>query len=265
MNGPRGDGVLLTRVMIMTTKHLVLVVSVLLSFALAGCGVDTFTGDDSGNPPDASPSGDAADDHKTGVKLDGGADADPGTDSGSDATDDSADSDASDGGTTTLGPKRVFTTATTEYYIGTGTNHFQGLAGADAICQSRANGANLGGTWKAWLSSSTQSASQRLTHTGSPYQLVDGTVVAFDWTELTSGTLAHRIDENETSQQWTSAVHWTSTSAGGGALTSTCSDWTSNSASMPVEYGDNSYLDSRWTDIMPTTCADHMSLYCIEQ
>ncbi len=231
------------------------------TWALAGCGVDTFTGSD-GAAPDADPAGDAADDHKTGLKLDGGADADP-----ADAASDAVTTDAPDGGDsgTMLGVKRVFTTAPNEYYIGTTTGKFQGLVGADAICQARATAASLGGTWKAWLSSSTTSAAQRLAHNGSPYQLVDGTVVAYNWAELTSGTLAHRIDENELGAFWISAVFWTSTSASGAALTSTCSDWTSNSASAPVEYGYNTYADSRWTDEAATTCADHMAFYCLEQ
>ena len=67
----------------------------------------------------------------------------------------------------TPAPKRVFVTSTT--YKG----NLGGLAGADAKCQTRANAASLGGTWKAWLSDSTTSAASRLTQSVSGYILLN--------------------------------------------------------------------------------------------
>lgn len=237
-------------------KHIILIVSLFV----VGCGASHGFGEDAGD--DADPSADASDDHKLGFKPDSGSDADP----GSDASDGGTVNDASDSGSTT-GTKRVFTTAPNEYYIGTTTGKFQGLAGADAICQNRANTANLGGTWRAWLSSSTVSAAQRLTHSTGPYQLIDGTPIANDWTELTSGTLQNKISENELAQTWTSAVTWTSTNPDGTAIASaTCADFTVASSSVTVNYGINDYVNGRWTkELITTTCADHMGFYCIEQ
>lgn len=51
--------------------------------------------------------------------------------------------------------RRVFTTSTVH------TGGFGGLAAADSICQTRANAANLTGTYKAWLSDSTTTVASR--------------------------------------------------------------------------------------------------------
>ena len=59
-----------------------------------------------------------------------------------------------------------------------------GLAGADATCQTLAENAGLQGTYRAWLSDSTISAAQRLTHNKGPYVRTDGVIVAHDWDDL---------------------------------------------------------------------------------
>src|SRR5207248_10614341 len=70
-----------------------------------------------------------------------------------------------------LASKRVFVTSAT-YNRNLGV-----LAGADAKCQALASAAALTGTYKAWLSTSTINARDRVTQAGVPYTLVDGTVV----------------------------------------------------------------------------------------
>ena len=84
------------------------------------------------------------------------------------------------------GPCRVFVTST-EYggIIG-------GLTGADTICQQLAEASNLSGTYKAWLSDSTDSPSTRFVRSTGPYQLVDGTRIAANWTSLTDGRCGYR-------------------------------------------------------------------------
>ena len=47
-----------------------------------------------------------------------------------------------------------------------------GIAGADALCATQAAGANLDGDFKAWLSTISSSASDRLTHSSVPYASV---------------------------------------------------------------------------------------------
>ena len=85
-----------------------------------------------------------------------------------------------------------------------------GLAGADAICQERAEAAGLApGIYLAWLSVDSGSAGTPLTRfvqSPGPYTLVDGTtIVANNWADLTDGFLAASIslDENgEFSDMW---------------------------------------------------------------
>lgn len=90
-------------------------------------------------------------------------------------------------------PKHVFVTSQAFHA------DFGGLASADAICQSLASNPATGltGTYKAWLSTTTVSASSRLTHHPGPYVLVNGVEVSASWTELTGGFLRHPIDLTE--------------------------------------------------------------------
>src|SRR5262249_28544146 len=72
---------------------------------------------------------------------------------------------------------------------------FGGLAGADTFCQGLATAAGLPGVFKAWLSDSTATAKDRLTHAVGPYVLRHGGVVANDWADLTSGSLRMNVVE----------------------------------------------------------------------
>ena len=75
-----------------------------------------------------------------------------------------------------------------------------GLAGADAICQTRADSPGslaAPGTYKAWLSDATASPSTRFTQATVPYKLVNGTTVAPNWAGLVDGSLDAPIDVTE--------------------------------------------------------------------
>ena len=90
-------------------------------------------------------------------------------------------------------PCRVFVTSTTH------DGNLGGLAGADAICQARAAAAGLPGTYLAWLSDGSASPATRfLTQSAGPYRLVNGTTIADDWADLTSGDLDAPINITET-------------------------------------------------------------------
>ena len=75
--------------------------------------------------------------------------------------------------------------------------NFGGLAGADAFCQGLADAAALPGTYMAWLSDDSGSPSSRFAQSSEAYVLVDGTVVAHDWADLTDGDLQHPINVSE--------------------------------------------------------------------
>lgn len=155
-----------------------------------------------------------------------------------------------------------------------------GLTGADQKCQSAATTANLGGTWKAWLSSSTVSASSRLTHHTGPYVILSGAVIAKNWTDLTDGTLASPINVTESREVLSSGQNgvWTNTDASGNIPTSnnaSCNDWTSSQSKALAQsnalgrIGSNNQKDFGWTlaNYPPILCANDslLRLYCFEQ
>ncbi|MCC6600011.1 MAG: DUF1554 domain-containing protein [Crocinitomicaceae bacterium] len=120
--------------------------------------------------------------------------------------------------------KRVFVSSTTT------NGNIGGLSGADNICQTRADAASLGGTWKAWLSSSTQSVSSRFTQYATPYRLVDGTLIANNWADLTDGAIQNPINKTESGTITPNGFVWTHTTTNGSSATSNpsqiCNNWT---------------------------------------
>jgi hypothetical protein len=160
--------------------------------------------------------------------------------------------------------KRVFVTSTTT------TGNFGGLAAADAVCAARAAAANLPGTFKAWLSTSTTSAASRLTHATVPYYRRSGTTVvrlAQNWTELVSGatTVPGPITFDETGATVTGGA-WTGTNTSGASSTPSCSDWTSTTASSGGRYGSVRAEDiGWWTDVGTGPCTASNRFYCFEQ
>ncbi len=157
--------------------------------------------------------------------------------------------------------KFVFVSSATDY-----TGNLGGLAGADAKCQARADAAGLTGTYKAWLSSSTVSASSRLTHNTGPYMLLkQGYIIANNWSDLIDGTLARPINVTETGTEASSNIIWTNTTTAGEikSASATCSDWTSISGYVQVGQAATSSI---WTDYASGQCnSTGFSLYCIEQ
>jgi hypothetical protein len=131
--------------------------------------------------------------------------------------------------------KRVFITSLK--YDG----NLGGLAGADAKCQARAVAATLPGTYKAWLSDATGSPSTRFTKSTIPYRLVDGTLIANDFVDLTDGTVPGKVVKTETGGAPIRTgfcgpqdpmvpdriMVWASTAANGtlGSVTGTCTNW----------------------------------------
>lgn len=195
------------------------------------------------------------------------------------------------------GPLRVFVTYTNiPTAVGPDSGFdLGGLAGADQKCRTAAAGANLpaeAGRWKAWLSDTTTSAASRLNKNGSPYKLVDGTIIAENWTDLTDGTLQNSIRKTQHGNSYNgegatrkNAV-WTNTSPDGekasSALKDTCNDWKvpADIASMSdpkdkelasADYtssvGDYAQKSFSWTATEPNASCyeDNLPIYCFEQ
>lgn len=167
-------------------------------------------------------------------------------------------------GACSLHAKRVFVTSTSS------TGNLGGLIGADQICQNLADSTSLNGTWKAWLSDSVTSVSNRFTHSSIyPYILVDETTkIADNWSNLTSATLAANINMTEAKTVDLKAKVWTNSNSDGTIVSTdpglVCDDW-SNVKKTTAIYGKNNFTTSQWTNFDSVLCNKPMSLYCFEQ
>jgi hypothetical protein len=163
---------------------------------------------------------------------------------------------------TVIGNNIVFLTSTTTQ------GNMGGLVGADARCQTRAAAASLPGDYRAWLSTSSSSASQRLIHSVSPYQLVDGTIIANNWADLTDGSLAATINRTESNTVINASV-WTATNVNGVFANSSgltaCDNWTSSTASSSAATGRSDATNQTWSLSNFLSCSIPNRLYCIQQ
>lgn len=165
--------------------------------------------------------------------------------------------------TPTPGPKYVFVTSQT--YNG----NLGGLTGGDAKCQTRADAQNSlsivkNKTWKAWLSTSSQNAIDRITN--EKYVRIDGQIIANDKNDLINSTIAHPINITEINDIITGSEQrvWTGTETNGQGAFDTCLDWTKNDFSMDGEEGAVAST-SEWTSGTANECAKLNKLYCFEQ
>jgi cysteine-rich repeat protein len=149
-----------------------------------------------------------------------------------------------------------------------------GIAGADGKCQTLANGAGLGGTWMAWIttgSSSTSPENRFPTKSAGPYVKVDGGKVADSWDDLTDGGLDSAINRDEFGAvvMGESEV-WTNTTPGGNMQFGDyeCYNWTDN-GQMPDangQIGSLQAVNGGWTDVNQIRdCASGKRIYCFEQ
>jgi hypothetical protein len=162
-------------------------------------------------------------------------------------------------GVCSAGSKRVFVSSTTQ------SGNLGDLPGADALCQTLADGAGLGGTYKAWLSNATTNAAARLTQSSAEYVLVGGTVVANDWDDLIDGTLDAPIDRDETGASITASSVWTGSTEAGALLGNTCGSWTISTNAGWGHYGRSDSTTNAWSDAFVELCDVPHRLYCIEQ
>ncbi len=159
------------------------------------------------------------------------------------------------------GSKRVFITSAEP------TGSLGGLTGADALCTTTA--APLGGgPWKAWLSTTTVNAIDRITGSG-PWFDTTG-VVAFASRAQLSTMPAVSLWYDETGDFLSSDKIWTGTGFGGtylAALTGTtpCAEWTSGAMSGQAKVGQVGRSDAAWTAQSNTTCDQPSHLICFEQ
>ncbi|WP_435640802.1 hypothetical protein [Micavibrio aeruginosavorus] len=172
--------------------------------------------------------------------------------------------------TTALGGYKVFVTSTT--YDG----NFSGIGHADRMCKNLAQAAGLSGHFYAWLAERVAGTApaDRFEQSTLPYQLVDNTTVADNWTDLTDGTLDNAINKTQTGATIASGSVWTNvTSAGarkGSTADSACgrisgASWIWSFSSTLGYNGNLASTSSTWTDNGTGTCDTNKRLYCVQQ
>lgn len=192
-------------------------------------------------------------------------------------------------------PKRVFVTRTG--YSGnlkSAGSAADGLAGADALCAIAAQSMSLGGTWRAWLSTTTVKAQDRIAGDG-PWVDLKGNVVFNNKANFFTGPLRPiEFDERGattvthfTSGDTQGVAVWSGTTSSltvtrapfGAMETRTCLDWTDADGSQQGGFGTSDNSDNGWTEfhsgVVPegaagsgdgaTQCNGSGHLLCFEQ
>jgi len=169
------------------------------------------------------------------------------------------------GGDEALDHKVIF--KTTSVYDG----DLDGPTGADSKCASEAEGVGSkvsGRTFRAWVSGDLASDFQnldRVMHRSTlPYTLVDGTLLADDYADLTDGTIANVINLDATgAASPRDSFVWTGLSNFGQFGISNCSNWSSNNMSISGDVGQST--TNLWSATGASSCSNEYHLYCIEQ
>jgi hypothetical protein len=176
-------------------------------------------------------------------------------------------------------PKRIFLTS----HGFTPGSDFHGLIEADLACNNAAKAGTLPGKYMAWLSDAVASPATRFIRSRGPYVLPDGiTVVADNWTGLTTLDLKHAINMTEygkpappamngSCQKIGSPMPWTGTDPDGTLVASgnTCNNWSSSSGGETGVAG-NSGVNAApdWSNEEKNctpSCNNTLPLICVQQ
>lgn len=150
-----------------------------------------------------------------------------------------------------------------------------GVDGVDQLCNEIASRSTSlprvqDRDFRAWISTSTATASERLVHGTGPYVRPDGVQIATDWDQLASASHLAPINITEdgriVGQEAGSGTQvWTATSTAGDALgvTNMCDDWLNDTQGWA---GNCDAVDDTWTDRYAYACGvPGARLYCVEQ
>lgn len=153
----------------------------------------------------------------------------------------------------------VFVTSTRQ------TAALGGLAGADELCQQEAVSGGIGGTFRAWLSTTGESVLSRFTPSKGPYVRTDGVRVADNWDDLLDGLLLAPIKVDENMDNGSGDV-WTGTLADGNPWPDDdCSGFTVDVVESSGACGNAGTFNEGWTDYLRPNCSAALRLYCFEQ
>lgn len=147
----------------------------------------------------------------------------------------------------------------------------------DAWCQGLASASGLVRTYRAVVSTSTQSAAERLNDLGPVYVVTSaGLLKVADrlsglWS-AGSQPLSNAIEYNEKKeyvdymlQTGTNGMAWTGSNADGSAHSGSqiCLDWTDSGSFGSI--GINNYKDSNWIAQGLWPCTNSIRVYCVSQ
>lgn len=159
------------------------------------------------------------------------------------------------------GSHQVFVTTAT--YNG----NLGGLSGADAKCQSEADGALLGGTWKAILSNGGVSAASRISiAAAAPVYNMLGELVATGPGELWSGTVLNKLAYDTSGNLLPLTEVWTGSNGNGLGAAEHCLDWFIDAGVQIGIWGMPADLTpTSWISASTHTCDNLLSLLCISE
>jgi len=145
-----------------------------------------------------------------------------------------------------------------------------GLSGADNICNTRAQSSGLNGTFRAWLSTNTINAKDRINDgvyalpntLGKPTIKVIGSKADFS-----TGSILHRINRTSLGVEfYSNGAVWTGTNEFGNAVPNlNCNGWTSSLSTLNGTMGRTSFQNKSWTNSGTGSCnGDAYAIYCFQ-
>lgn len=141
--------------------------------------------------------------------------------------------------------------------------NFGGLAGADAICQSSATAAGLGGSWVAMVTGQTTNMRDRLPWNFGQVRRLDGAVVANSFDDLWDGTWDSPVNLTENLTVKNAWVWWGGTVSGGATFSSgtTCNEFTNGSTGTLFTSSNNSSGSA--VALVSRACVNSQAFYCL--
>jgi len=171
-------------------------------------------------------------------------------------------------------PWKVRTVANNTIYAFVTSTTVQGnvtIAGADALCNSQAVSAGLGGAWIAALSTGTGDGTgpvYRVPWNWTTLRNMNNAVVATSWDDLADGTIAAPINRTATNAASGASNAWTgsdtvATGKIGAGNTRDCTGWSNSGGGGSVNYGAINSTTTHWY-VSQSTCNQSFVLYCFQ-
>jgi hypothetical protein len=141
--------------------------------------------------------------------------------------------------------------------------NFGGLAGADALCQSSATAAGLGGSWVAMVTGQTVNMRDRLPWNFGQVRRLDGAVVTNSFDGLWDGSWDSPVNLTENLTVKNAWVWWGGTVSGGGTFASgtTCDEFTNGSTGTLFTSSNNSSGSA--VALVSRACNSSQAFYCL--